>query len=681
MFTWLTHLNIRAKVILLLIIPVVGMIAFAFHEMIDKNQLANELEAIETLSLLGVQMSNLVHETQKERGKTALFLGSQGTQFASELHTQNQATDQKIPTLQTAFQDLDIQQFGETFERPLRLATDALDRLEATRQGVKTLQLPLKDALAYYTQMNAAFLQAITAMAHLSPESEVTTQVTAYVSFLQAKERAGIERAVLSNTFAAGQFAPGLYRKFITLVAEQQTYHQIFKAFATPEQSKRFQEAMQALAVQETQRMRNIAFEGATATEFPVEASVWFAKQTEKINQLKTVEDSLAQDLIALVHGHKQRAESTWSLFAVLTFVSLGIAVVCAVLMTRSISAPMRAIAEMAQVATRIAQGDVTQTLTYSKRDEVGTLAQALNAMTENLREILTSMTTQTTTLRSAADELTTMSQDLTENASTMSNTAETSTSAAQEMSDNMTTVATATEQASDKMTMIATATEQMTATVNEIAQNTEKTRQVTTTAVERVSRAAGRVGELSESGQAINSVTDTILEIAEQTKLLALNATIEAARAGEAGKGFAVVANEVKDLASQTNDATEDIRKKIEGMQRATASTVEDITTVQHIILEVSDLVTSIASAVEEQSVTTRDIAKNTAQGATGLQHTKASVSEASTVSDDIAGELTAVVTSSQEVKTSSSDLQEHATALNTISEQLQVIVQRFTL
>jgi PAS domain S-box-containing protein len=181
---------------------------------------------------------------------------------------------------------------------------------------------------------------------------------------------------------------------------------------------------------------------------------------------------------------------------------------------------------------------------------------------------------------------------------------------ASEELSATMNNLAASAEQSERNISSVATATEEMTATVLDIAHNAERANTITAKAVSSVAVASEQVDGLGAAAKEISKVTDTIVEIAEQTKLLALNATIEAARAGEAGRGFAVVASEVKELAKQTNAATSDIRGKIEAIQDATHSSIAEIRKISLVIQEASDFVTSIAAATEQQSVTTRDIA-----------------------------------------------------------------------
>jgi len=186
-------------------------------------------------------------------------------------------------------------------------------------------------------------------------------------------------------------------------------------------------------------------------------------------------------------------------------------------------------------------------------------------------------------------------------------------------------------------------------------------------------------VEELTTAGREINTVIDVIVDIAEQTKLLALNATIEAARAGEAGKGFAVVANEVKALANQTNAATVDIRCRIDAIRNATRSTVEEITQIDRVIHEVHDIVAGIAAAMEQQAVTTSDMAANIGQAATGLQDMTQTVTQATQVSQAMAAEMPTLRTTSTDIGTASTQLNSHAATLAIMGQELQDMVGKF--
>jgi methyl-accepting chemotaxis protein len=236
-------------------------------------------------------------------------------------------------------------------------------------------------------------------------------------------------------------------------------------------------------------------------------------------------------------------------------------------------------------------------------------------------------------------------------------------------------------EQATTNLRSVATATEEMTATISEIAGNSEKARRITGQAVAQADSISSAVRALGQSAQEIGKVTETITSISNQTNLLALNATIEAARAGAAGKGFAVVATEIKELAKQTAAATEDIKDKIAGVQNSTSSTVEDIEKVMGVIREISDIVTTIATAIEEQSVVTKDIASNISQATMGVDDANQRVSQTSTVAQTVAQDISGVSMAGVNITDGSQQVLSSAQELSRLAEQLRSMVLGFKL
>ena len=163
--------------------------------------------------------------------------------------------------------------------------------------------------------------------------------------------------------------------------------------------------------------------------------------------------------------------------------------------------------------------------------------------------------------------------------------------------------------------TTVSDSINQMAATISEISNHVTQTADLTTATQHEVDRTAASVRTLDESSQEIEKVVDLIRTLAEQTNLLALNATIESARAGEAGKGFAVVANEVKELAKQTATATDNIDASVSSIRQLVVENVESTNNVLDSIRQVSEAMTSVASAVEEQSVTMRSLTETASQ------------------------------------------------------------------
>jgi methyl-accepting chemotaxis protein len=236
-----------------------------------------------------------------------------------------------------------------------------------------------------------------------------------------------------------------------------------------------------------------------------------------------------------------------------------------------------------------------------------------------------------------------------------------------EETSAQANTVSTATEQVNRNLQTVATSTEEMSATIGEIAKNAGEASRVAGEALKAATQTNATVAKLGESSAKIGQVTKVITSIAQQTNLLALNATIEAARAGEAGRGFAVVANEVKELAKQTAKATEDISQRIATIQTDARSAVEAISKISGIIGQVNDISATIATAVEQQSATTSEMARN--------------VSEAAKGSGEVAKNIAGMAHSAYNTSHETANSMEAAKLLTELSHKLRTLVDRFKL
>lgn len=368
-----------------------------------------------------------------------------------------------------------------------------------------------------------------------------------------------------------------------------------------------------------------------------------------------------------------------------LKWLALVVAAICiaavvavALLLTRSIVHPVQSVVK---TLSKLAQGegDLSTRLPVINKDEIGELAIRFNEFVEKLQTMIKDITTGVEKLASASTELSVISQQMSEGAEQTSGKANTVASAAEEMSVNMNSVSSAMGQSNVNTNMVASACEEMNVTINEIAQNAEKARTVSEEAVAKVTDSTETMSVMSNAANAIGKVVETITDISEQVNLLALNATIEAARAGEAGKGFAVVANEIKDLAKQTSEATTDIKHKITNIQKSSTVTLTGINEISQVIASVNEIVGTIATAVEEQSSATREIAENVTQVSTGIQEVNENVNQNSTVISDITKEIAEVNQSAGEMSNSSHQVQMSAQELSALGEQLNSMAGRF--
>ncbi|MBF0396310.1 MAG: HAMP domain-containing protein [Desulfobacterales bacterium] len=324
-------------------------------------------------------------------------------------------------------------------------------------------------------------------------------------------------------------------------------------------------------------------------------------------------------------------------------------------------------------------KGDLTERLDISGSSEVQTLASHFNNFITYLQKMIKDIANNSNTLSNSSVELKNLSEKLSGSADKMFSKSNFVADAAKDMDKDMGEAANIISEASQNTSIIAASAEEMTSTIKEIARNAEKASHITSGAVTQAKKASERIYELGMAAQEVNKFTETITDISEQTNLLALNATIESARAGEAGKGFAVVANEIKELSRQTSKATLEIKQKILGIQTSTANTVSEIEKISTTINDVHEIVSSIAAAVEQQSIAAKEIANNVNRVSEGISKVDETVSHNSETSNKIAEDISNVNHTAGELADSSSMLQNNAETLSVLSETLKNMVYKF--
>lgn len=358
----------------------------------------------------------------------------------------------------------------------------------------------------------------------------------------------------------------------------------------------------------------------------------------------------------------------------VIMLLVIAILIILKLLVTRPLNALTATVMDLVE-----GEGDLTKRLKIISNDEIGILAGWFNRFIDNINEMITGIADSAGRFAASSADMATIAESLAESSGHMADRSNTITVAAEEMSSNMNQVAASTEEAAGNVNMAAASAEEMNATIDEIARNSSKANSITHNAVDKAGTASQRVDDLRSAADQISKVTEVITEISEQTNLLALNATIEAARAGEAGKGFAVVANEIKDLAKQTAEATQDIKAKISGIQNSTSETVAEIKEISAIIGDVNDIVTTIATAVEEQSAATREIARNVSGASEGLEKVSASISSSSSVSSTIAVDMSNVNKVTTQVSTDTEQVKAGAIELDRLARHLLQLIGKF--
>ncbi len=635
----------------------------------DIDSLAQrKLGGLQSLMQLSVVISEVVHEMQKERGLTAGFMGSGGTKFGNELSHQRTLTEMKRQALTEMLKAFPAGDLSPVFVQTLDKAVNTMKSLERHRRSVDKQSISGQEAIEFYIRHNAFMLDVIATVSEAATDGEIRSRLIGYVNFLQGKERAGIERALMSKTFAADRFEAGALRRFGNLVSEQDTFFQVFRSLATPEQVAFYEGKMSDPVAAEVQRMRDIAFEmGVVNYEgFGVDAGYWFASMTRKINLMKDVEDRLSEDLSQQVAILKAGARNTLVILSLIVALTVFTVIILALFISVGILNKLGAEpAVVADIAKNVALGDLTVSFQTQGKAAKGLLA-AMQDMVKNLKatvqvaeQIAKGDLTVETNIRSERDafgkslavmvlKLREIVEDVKTASENVSGGSQSLSASATKMSQGATQQAAAAEQASSAM-------EEMAANIRQNADNSRYTEKIALQATEDVQTSGQAVTDTVAAIRKIAKKVSIIEEIARQTHMLSLNATIEAARAEEYGKGFGVVAAEVRALAERSQTAAveimelatssvtvaeragamltqlvPDIQKTAELVQEISASSREQNTGAEQInraIQQLDQIVQQNASGAEEMASTAEELAAQAEhlQSATALFKTEA--------------------------------------------------------
>jgi methyl-accepting chemotaxis protein len=334
----------------------------------------------------------------------------------------------------------------------------------------------------------------------------------------------------------------------------------------------------------------------------------------------------------------------------VLSLLTVLLAVLLVARVMKSITVPLAA---CVQSLDALAAMDLTPRAEVLGSDELGKMAAAVSRAVEELRTAVQSIDRDAVVLSHSSEGMVTTSEQMSANA--------------EETATQANVVSAAAEQVSKNVQSVALATQEMGSSIREVAKQATEAARVATAGVKVAEATNATVAKLGSSSEEIGKVVKVITSIAEQTNLLALNATIEAARVGEAGRGFAVVANEVKELARETASATEEISRKIDAIQSDSREVVGAITQIGAIINQINGIQTVIASAVEEQTVTTREIGHNVAEAANGTS--------------EIARNIMGVAEAARNTSEGAHHAKHAADELQRLAAELKELVGRFKL
>ncbi|MEA1981937.1 MAG: nitrate- and nitrite sensing domain-containing protein [Campylobacterota bacterium] len=611
-----------------------------------------------------INIANVLHETQKERGATAGYLGSKGKKFSKKLEAQKSLTNNKVRVLKSSLKTFNYAHYPKDIRKNINFALKQIANISKIRKEVTSLQISAGDAIKFYTNMNSSFLETIALSASLMKTNKETATVIAYYNFLMAKERAGIERAVLANTFARNRFAPGMKTKLNTLIVQQESFTQSFLSSAPSKFINYYMKTMNHESIVEVQRMREVAQSSIEVGGFNTEASYWFDTITKKINLLKKIDDYISSDLSKQASNKYATELSRLIIFSLTIIFIIILTAILSFMISRNISTSVSKISfgikqfldylnreknvikkiditgsdEMAEIGKMVNSnvskinsetesdmlcvGEAILTLnkveqgqfncrvkTEASNPQIYTLAKTINKMLDAqskiMQDILNGLNKYTH--YDYMDQIKIdasvggESKKLVEGINALGSA----------ITQTLNTSYSSSTELRDKSDFLESQMTELSKSAVEQASSLETTSASIESITHSIEDTAEKAREVVSQSSDIKNVIEIIGDIADQTNLLALNAAIEAARAGEHGRGFAVVADEVRKLAERTQKSLSEINTNISILTQSITDIGSSIDQQSHSVAEVNAAMTEIDSSTQANAATADEVSR----------------------------------------------------------------------
>ncbi|MDX9960736.1 MAG: nitrate- and nitrite sensing domain-containing protein [Aliarcobacter sp.] len=640
----LKRLSIESKMKLLAIFPLIFIIGLSLSIICDSYNKYSKLKNVNELILIDAKISLLLHETQKERGLSVSYVGSKNEEFKNSLLKQREITNSKIDELKTFLDN--FSNYSQQGKQNINKALIELKNIQSMRTQVDELKIKNKEVISYYSNLNNLLLSFIANSSIMAEDEKIINSITAYYNFLMAKERAGLERAVGSNTFANKTFVEGMFIQFLTLVNEQNVFVKNFNTYGFNYEAF-VKEKLNDASITEVQRLRSILLSYGENKDivFDVEATYWFKTISQKINILKEIDDHISNDIITQIDTVQNDQFNKMITVICLAIFIILITIISVVFFIGSIQRGFKKITvgidqfmkylnkeinelDYISLGTKGSLGDLAtsvndsidringnlekdllcvgeatitldkvekgyygcRVLSLAENPQVRILAKTINRMLDNQQKVINSILKVLSEYtnynylsvistkgingesKQMVDGINSLGEAITAMLLENKNIGQTLQESSGQLLKNVDELNRASNDAAARLEETAAAVEQISNNIvsssQNISQMAQNANELTLSANEGEKLAVQTVSSMEDINAqvtAINEAISVIDQIAFQTNILSLNAAVEAATAGEAGRGFAVVAAEVRNLASRSAEAANEIKSLVE--------------------------------------------------------------------------------------------------------------------
>ena len=504
--------TLKAKILILVVLPLLAMFIL-MATMLNKSYEALKLnKQLQTQIAVSTKLSLLVHEMQKERGLSAGFLASKGASFAEKLKGQRELTDKALADFTLSVETSDL---TKEYKELLQLGFNELKGLNTIRQNADTNKdnPPTAATISYYTKTIASLLHSIVESAKLVDETQITRLMFAYMNFLYAKESAGLERATANAIFAANAPASNAqYQAFISLLAKQEVYNNVFLNFGDEKSITLFNNSLNNKSFQQVDLMRDNLKQNYQQGTYGIKAKEWFDTITSKINILKSIEDSAAANLSQEIQNKTQEQESYFFNILIIEIIVFIITIILCIIVTKNILTNLNNVNHKLNFI--ITNKAINEKIKISSKDEVGKMAGSVNTFLQYIHSIFSKIFTAIKSNEIAVHTLTQISRNLGHNAQEI-----------EKISQGNVKIGNESRQMIDKSV-------ELSALANGELQNVlvsvEESKQIVETISHKILESAAKerdnsvkIQGLSTEAQNIQNVLTNITEIAEQTSVV----------------------------------------------------------------------------------------------------------------------------------------------------------------